>query len=275
MTTVAGALALWATNACADVGFGVHFEGTAARMLGPRKVDQFGWGGAALIAPELKIGSRLGFEVALGGVGLAEGSEQEPGFAENDAGSAFFAIPGVRLRPFGLDDKEGVLNAGGLWFAAGGGVAATGQLARAIISVRAGYDLSAGFFHLGPHIGFMQIIETSSNVRPEDARILLFGFHGSWEPRAREPAKPPPAVDNDRDKDGYPNDLDGCPDAPEDFDKFEDEDGCPDVDNDKDGILDTVDDCPLQPEDVDGFQDDDGCPDPDNDKDGILEEQEQ
>ena len=42
----------------------------------------------------------------------------------------------------------------------------------------------------------------------------------------------------DRDGDGYKDDVDQCPDDPEDFDDFEDEDGCPEPDNDKDGILD-------------------------------------
>src|SRR4029079_3599171 len=56
---------------------------------------------------------------------------------------------------------------------------------------------------------------------------------------------------------------------PEDFDDFEDEDGCPDPDNDRDGIPDKDDQCPNEPEDKDGFEDADGCPDPDNDKDGI------
>jgi len=111
----------------------------------------------------------------------------------------------------------------------------------------------------------------------------------------------------DRDGDGYKDDEDQCPDEPEDFDGFKDEDGCPDPDNDNDGILD-VDDrcpntpedrdgdededgcpeghigdrdgdgildpndkCPDDPEDKDGFEDADGCPDPDNDKDGILD----
>lgn len=109
----------------------------------------------------------------------------------------------------------------------------------------------------------------------------------------------------DRDGDGYKDDVDKCPDNPEDFDDFEDEEGCPDPDNDRDGILDVADECPLvpedhdgdadedgcpegiigdrdgdgildnvdkcpdDPEDRDGFQDEDGCPDPDNDKDGI------
>jgi len=111
----------------------------------------------------------------------------------------------------------------------------------------------------------------------------------------------------DRDGDGIKDDVDKCPDDPEDFDGFEDEDGCPDPDNDRDGIPDVddkcpnipenkngvqdadgcpegvkndrdgdgipddVDKCPDDPEDFDQFQDADGCPDPDNDQDGILD----
>jgi OmpA-OmpF porin, OOP family len=79
------------------------------------------------------------------------------------------------------------------------------------------------------------------------------------------------ALSTDRDGDGIPDDVDQCPDVPEDKDGFQDEDGCPDYDNDKDGIYDTQDQCPNEPEDRDGFQDLDGCPDPDNDKDGICD----
>ncbi len=75
----------------------------------------------------------------------------------------------------------------------------------------------------------------------------------------------------DTDGDGIPDDLDQCPNDPEDFDGFQDEDGCPDLDNDGDGILDVNDSCPMDPEDIDGFEDADGCPDPDNDGDGILD----
>jgi OOP family OmpA-OmpF porin len=78
----------------------------------------------------------------------------------------------------------------------------------------------------------------------------------------------------DRDGDGYTDDQDECPDDPEDFDGFEDGDGCPDPDNDKDGILDINDACPDIPEDFDGDQDEDGCPegsDGDRDGDGILD----
>jgi OmpA-OmpF porin, OOP family len=77
--------------------------------------------------------------------------------------------------------------------------------------------------------------------------------------------------DLDNDKDGIPDKTDKCPNDPEDKDGFQDEDGCPDPDNDGDGILDKVDQCPNDAEDKDGFQDEDGCPDPDNDKDGFLD----
>jgi hypothetical protein len=66
---------------------------------------------------------------------------------------------------------------------------------------------------------------------------------------------------NDPDNDGIAGDADQCPDKPEDFDEFEDRDGCPDEDNDKDGILDVDDVCRDDPEVKNGFEDDDGCPD--------------
>lgn len=80
--------------------------------------------------------------------------------------------------------------------------------------------------------------------------------------------------DPDNDNDDIPDVDDRCPNVPEDRDGFQDEDGCPEGEaNDRDGdrILDNVDNCPDQPEDYDGFQDDDGCPDPDNDQDRILD----
>ena len=83
----------------------------------------------------------------------------------------------------------------------------------------------------------------------------------SWAPR-----------DHDRDGDGIPDDVDQCPDLPEDFDGFQDADGCPDVDNDGDGIPDKLDKCPNSQEDFDGYQDADGCPDPDHDGDGIPDD---
>ncbi len=84
--------------------------------------------------------------------------------------------------------------------------------------------------------------------------------------------------DPDNDNDGIPDVRDRCPNIPEDFDGDEDQDGCPetsDGDRDGDGILDSHDKCPDNPEDRDGFEDTDGCPDPDNDKDGIPDKVDQ
>ena len=75
----------------------------------------------------------------------------------------------------------------------------------------------------------------------------------------------------DKDGDGIKDNVDKCPNDPEDKDGFQDEDGCPDPDNDGDGLFDKVDQCPNDAEDKDGFQDEDGCPDPDNDGDGVLD----
>ncbi len=75
----------------------------------------------------------------------------------------------------------------------------------------------------------------------------------------------------DRDGDGILDPADACVDTPEDFDQFEDEDGCPDVDNDVDTIVDTRDVCPNDPEDFDEYEDEDGCPDLDNDLDTVVD----
>lgn len=72
----------------------------------------------------------------------------------------------------------------------------------------------------------------------------------------------------DRDGDGVPDNEDACPDVPGPAENH----GCPIVlDSDGDGIPDDVDRCPFEPEDFDGFEDEDGCPDPDNDGDGIFD----
>ncbi len=80
-----------------------------------------------------------------------------------------------------------------------------------------------------------------------------------------------PIGDLDPDGDDLLGSSDACPSEPEDVDRFEDLDGCPDRDNDMDGIPDPADACPDVREDYDGFQDADGCPEADNDGDGLLD----
>jgi outer membrane protein OmpA-like peptidoglycan-associated protein len=93
---------------------------------------------------------------------------------------------------------------------------------------------------------------------------------GAWTPIKKEEKKETYLNPSDIDMDGIANELDKCPNSPEDTDKFEDEDGCPDLDNDKDGIPDGYDSCLNEAEDKDGFKDDDGCPDLDHDEDRVL-----
>ncbi|HEU4536438.1 MAG TPA: OmpA family protein, partial [Polyangiaceae bacterium] len=77
----------------------------------------------------------------------------------------------------------------------------------------------------------------------------------------------------DGDGDGLSDARDRCPTEAEDFDAFEDGDGCPEDDNDRDNLADRRDRCPDRPETVNGYRDDDGCPDelPDTDRDGIVD----
>src|SRR6185437_669040 len=83
--------------------------------------------------------------------------------------------------------------------------------------------------------------------------------------------EPPPI--GDRDGDGLPDNIDKCPDEPENYNGYQDADGCPDdADTDGDGIPDSQDQCVLQPEDKDGYQDSDGCPDIDNDLDTVPDD---
>ncbi len=81
--------------------------------------------------------------------------------------------------------------------------------------------------------------------------------------------------DPDTDGDGLVDSLDSCVLEPEDKDSYLDDDGCPEVDNDLDTILDKDDKCPIEAEDPDGYEDQDGCPDPDNDKDTVLDVKDQ
>ncbi len=81
--------------------------------------------------------------------------------------------------------------------------------------------------------------------------------------RARpKPVSKLPVVDPDRDRDGFMNEVDRCPDergiAP---------DGCPDKDSDGDTFMDSVDKCPEIPGVVP-----DGCPPKDRDRDSFLDE---
>ena len=89
-------------------------------------------------------------------------------------------------------------------------------------------------------------------LRPDSERAAT-----SDSARADKPKEPlVVTVDADRDGDGIPDSVDRCPDEPEDYDGFQDDDGCPDRDNDNDGVPDAEDRCPNTP----GPPENAGCP---------------
>ena len=92
---------------------------------------------------------------------------------------------------------------------------------------------------------------------PSSQKDVRDSQHAKWRAEHKE----------DSDGDGIPDDLDACPNEPEDHQGSLPNDGCPaPKDRDNDGIPDDMDKCPDQP----GVPDNFGCPpDLDIDKDGI------
>jgi len=215
---------------------------------------------AAPVKPWMLLGLRLRAGFLSNGPAPSDRTMKDPG-----AGGLGALFVTARLRPLAGQDQP---LAAGPWVDVGVGGGLTGSLLRIAGEAGLGWNFDLAGFTVGPTARYLQVVETSNPLDNTDAKILLFGIelalrdpHPKGEP---EPASPPPTESvkiQDRDGDGIPDDLDKCPDDPEDKDGFEDDDGCPDPDNDGDGIPDVKDKCPNEPETVNGFQDDDGCPD--------------
>lgn len=138
-------------------------------------------------------------------------------------------------------------------------------------------DSDAGQALSGEFLGGAKLFveENSYLLAAGGSRAVFTGFQAA-DARAVLGFVYEPSI-GDRDGDGIRDDVDACPDDPEDFDGFEDSDGCPELDNDNDGILDKDDRCPNIPEDMDGDEDSDGCPEgnraSDRDGDGIPDDE--
>jgi hypothetical protein len=155
-------------------------------------------------------------------------------------------------------------------------------------TVTAAGDGSFTFQNEAPFIG-SSVTATNTDASGNTSELATFLIIDSDGDGATD------ETDTDDDNDGLLDVSDPCRVFPEDFDGFEDADGCPDPDNDQDGICDpgqssdsctgsdegemvfdsagtlpapTI-DCRNIPEDFDAFKDDDGCPEPDNDNDGF------
>ena len=257
------ASAQWLASGELDVAIPV--DGWVKDAFGP------GAGGSAAIhrglTPWLLVGVRLRASF------LSDGpTPTRVGVADPGAGDLYTGTLAVRLRWPGDDGRLGT----GPYLEGSGGAGLTGGNVRPVVGVSIGWGFDLGSFALGPVARFLQVIQPTQDdvVDNSDARIVLLGVELSFLDEPDEPPPPPEPEEpepQDRDHDGILDADDACPDAPEDFDGFEDEDGCPEDDNDQDGLPDIEDECPLDPEDLDGFMDEDGCPDPDNDGDGVLD----
>ena len=251
----------------------VTVEGAGAVPLGAPQSDRFGFGAAATVggyirlAPFILLGARL-----RGGL-LSDGAApRDPGLNDPGVGSFETLSAMVRVRP--LADAGDVRNGRGLFVEAGAGGVVTGDLVRAGIEAGVGYGFALRAFSISPTLRYLQVLQPRDVLSDDDAHVLLFGAEFALldaSPRVVPKAVAAVVVPQDRDHDGFVDDKDACPTDAEDFDRHDDEDGCPESDNDGDKILDAKDACPNAAEDFDAFEDDDGCPEPDNDHDTFLD----
>jgi outer membrane protein OmpA-like peptidoglycan-associated protein len=243
-----------------------HGSLAAGHAVSGYQKDEYAWGAGASLGLEYPFVKQLGLELSASWLGLAQGDPTNDRYVPKTGAWGISPTLGLHAIPFADSHNGNLLSPAGLWTSVAGGVTFTDGLTRPMLDAKLGFDLlnKAGRIGAGPLVSFVHVFQPDSEVRPDDANVLLFGVHVMYDFDTRQ------AI-GDRDHDGILDNVDRCPDTPEDKDGFQDTDGCPDLDNDADGIPDLSDKCPNVPEDRDGFEDQDGCPELDNDKDGILD----
>jgi OmpA-OmpF porin, OOP family len=204
-----------------------NFEGSAAHAVGDPQQREYGVGALGRVGVEVPLGRTAGAQLGVGGLWLSDGSAPaNPAIADHGAGSAFYASAGIRLRPYTV--------VAGPWAEADLGYVRTGDRDRFGFDVDAGYDfrVGPGRWDIGPYVGYLQIVQPNSSLRPEDAHVLALGIHVGWgverppvivaEPPPPPPPEPvplppppppPPTPPADRDGDGIPDVEDACPDV--------------------------------------------------------------
>lgn len=238
--------------AAAQRALTLHGEGDTGVMLTTRYRDRFDWGGG--------FSGRVGVELfgpllelrASGGAAWFPVPGQEPG--------TLYTIM-LGLRSTIRVDRSAL---GGPFVDVDGGLTITGPLARFVMDVGVGWSFApVDALFVGPVARYLLVVQDPADAVPDLGHLLFFGIDvaGRIELDGPAPTAPPPSTAGDFDHDRIPDDVDRCPEEPEDVDGTFDEDGCPDPDDDGDGVLDAADRCPGAAEIMNGFDDEDGCPD--------------
>jgi outer membrane protein OmpA-like peptidoglycan-associated protein len=229
----------------------MHAEGDAAVMLSSRYRDRFDWGGGFSARVGLELFGPL-LELRVGG-----GAAWFP--VQGQAPGTLYTVNAGLRTTIRVDDSA----LGGPFVDLDLGLGITGPLARFVADVGAGWSFApVDALFVGPAVRYVLIVQDPGDPVPDLGHLLFVGLDvaGRIELDA-VPPPPPLPVAEDFDHDHVGDDVDRCPEEPEDVDGHLDDDGCPDHDNDSDGIPDVTDRCPAAPEVRNGYEDDDGCPD--------------
>jgi outer membrane protein OmpA-like peptidoglycan-associated protein len=258
-----------------DLWFLVGETSAGVPMGDPQRAPS-GPGGSAAIAGYRSLGrhAMAGLRLRGGLFGAGDAPGTEPGMG--GLGALSFAL---RLTPLAQPFRAPKL---GLWMEGAGGGGVAGSLGP-LLEAGIGLGFQAGSTVMGPSVRYLQVVKSGAGPGGRDARIALLGLEVAFYdrkkheppfarmalqpippplPRPAPSSTPPPnATSRDADGDHIADVSDRCPDKPEDIDRFEDDDGCPEEDNDGDHIVDARDLCPEKAEVVNGVEDEDGCPD--------------
>ena len=215
-----------------------HLELGGAHALGDPQGSEYGFGTQGAVAAELPLTRALGLQLELGGLWLPETNQPpDPSIARHGDGTALTGMGGIRVRPFTV--------VAGPWADVNLGYVQTGDLSRFGVDAHLGYDwrVGQGRWDVGPYVGYLEIVQPGSDVRPQDAHVLSVGIHvalgveGPHEEQAAAPPPPPepppppppapPPPPPDRDSDGIPDAEDACPDVPGVHTEDAKTNGCP------------------------------------------------
>ncbi len=251
---VAGSVLLLATEADAD-DVRVHGLLGGSHAVGGDQQRELGFGALGGVAIEWPPSHLVGLQVGIDGLILAKGNDPLDSTLQPRS-TAFALMPtlGIRLHPAQI---------AGIWVDVNGGLAATGGLARPTLGAHLGYDFRVGKGRLdvGPFIGYAQVFQSDSELRPGDARIVTIGAHVALGGVVK--------AEQDRDRDGVLDVDDACPDLPGLHTGDPRTNGCRDRDGDT--IFDTEDACPDVPGEASTDPREHGCPPGDVDGDGVVD----